>query len=60
MTAKYICPPSPPHCESPEQRANQRMDQSWRGRPVVLGWHDRPCPGKFSTSRRATLVMRGR
>ncbi len=40
--------------------ANKRMDQSWRGRPLALGWHDRPCRGKFSTFSRATLVMRGR
>ena len=42
------------------QPSNQRMDQSWRGRPMAPGWHDRRLPGKFSTSRRATLVMRGR
>ena len=42
------------------QRANKRMDQTWRGRSSVTDWHGRPCPGKFSTSSRATLVMRGR
>ena len=36
-----------------------RMDQSWRGRPSVTDWQAPPCPGKFSTSSRATLVMRG-
>ena len=40
--------------------SNKRMDQSWRGRPVVAGWHARPCQGKYFTSSRATLVMRGR
>ena len=40
--------------------ANKRMDQSWRGRLLATGWHDLPCLGKFSTSSRATLVMRGR
>jgi len=40
--------------------SNKRMDQSWRGRPVVAGWHDRPWWDKLSTSSRATLVMRGR
>ena len=42
------------------QLSNKRMDQSWRGRPSVPAWHGRLCPGKFSTSSRATLVMRGR
>ena len=40
--------------------SNKRMDQSWRGRPVVPGWHGQSWPGKFSTPSRATLVMRGR
>ena len=40
--------------------SNKRMDQSWRGRAVRVGWHDRPCSGKFAVSSRATLVMRGR
>ena len=39
---------------------NKRMDQSWRGHPVVKRWHARRRLGKISTSSRATLVMRGR
>ena len=40
--------------------ANQRMDQSGRGRRVVPCWHDRPSPGKFSIRAAAPQVMRGR
>ena len=36
------------------------LDQSWRGRPLVTGWHDRSCTGKFIASCRATQVMRRR
>ncbi len=39
---------------------NKRMDQSWRGRRVVPGWHDRTVQGRFPERAAATLVMRGR
>ncbi len=38
--------------------ANKRMDQSWRGRRLVSGWHGRASTGRFLVTRRATQVMR--
>ncbi|MBK6780795.1 MAG: hypothetical protein IPG75_14655 [Gemmatimonadetes bacterium] len=31
---------------------NKRMDQSWRGRRVVPGWHDRTVQGRFPEAPR--------
>ena len=47
-------------CDTSALLSNKRMDQSWGGRLIVVGWHTHPCTGKFPASCRPTLVMRGR